>query len=416
IAAEAPPDVEAWEMSDGEKVVWRLIKIPRKYIDLENTGVMPAAKVRGFLRGLVSADVVDILEDDVAKPIVPVEIKRLQDKIAGKTVAKNRRPSRLKARVYRPSISGDGDAAGPAAASAPTPTSKPEPAAPASAPAPVEMKAPAAKKATASEPAEVRSQDAEELAAEVEARFGMMGEQNHYEFLEIQPSAQAEGIKKSYMKLAKMLHPDRVAGALKDDAELAEKADKLFKRLQNAWSTLSNEDQRKRYDVQVDEGLDGDSGGKVRRPEEAKVMFLKAEHLAKAKQWQQAVRHYKTALQLDDSVNQARVGIAWATYFDETQEKGARTGKAREQLAELAKHHKLGDAAYKLALISRLEGNSQAHEEYVTLAARLDPRHQEAQQEKRLLQRRKGEKPSKAKGATAKGKGKGGGLLSKLKR
>jgi curved DNA-binding protein CbpA len=411
VAPAAPPDVEDWELSDGEKVIWRLIKIPRRYIDLENTGVLAPEKVRGFLRGLVSADVVDILEEAQAKPIVPIEIKRTKDKVEGKSAGPTKkRPSRLKARVYRPDIS-----AGAADKAASPPKAEPPPkAAPKSVPQVAPPKAasqPAAKK----EKAPARAQDVEELVVEIESRFEMMRGQTHYEFLEIQPSAQPEGIKKSYMKLAKLLHPDRIHSAV-DDEEIIEKGDKLFKRLQNAWSTLNNEAQRRAYDEKVAAGAGGDGpGGKVRRPEEAKVMFLKAEHLAKAKQWQQAIRHYKTALQLDDSVMAARVGMAWAAYFDDAKDKDERSSEARRTLSDLANHHKLGDAAYKLALISRLEGNPSDHEKYVRMAARLDPRHQEAQQERRLLDRRSGGDKGKGKGK-GKDKGKGGGLFGKLKR
>jgi curved DNA-binding protein CbpA len=405
-AQDAPPGVEDWELSDGEKVLWRLMKIPRKYIDLENTGVMPAEQARGFLRGLVSADVLDVLELDDAKPIVPLEVKRLVGKVTG-TEAPKKKSGRLKARVYRPDISG-GNAESSKPASPPPAAARPpvEGVAPAK-PAPK----PAAAKAK-SAPKESSPRD-DEKAAAIEKRFAAMRGQNHYDFLEIQPSAQAEGIKKAYMKLAKELHPDRFAGS-DLDPEVIEKADKLFKRLQNAWSTLNNDGQRKQYDAKIAAG-GGDDGadGKVRRPDEAKVMYLKAEHLAKAKQWAQAEKHYKTALQLDDSVIGAKVGLAWATYFNEQKDKTARSEEARAMLDEVVRKERHGDAAYKLALIARLEGNTAEHEKRIMQAVKLSPRHQEALAESRLLQKRKGP-GSKVKGATAKdGKG---GLFGRLKR
>ena len=72
-------DVEQeFELSEDERVLWRLLKLPRKYLDLEHAGVLPVAVCRAFLRGLVAADVVDILNAPEAKALLPAEVKRLK--------------------------------------------------------------------------------------------------------------------------------------------------------------------------------------------------------------------------------------------------------------------------------------------------------------------------------------------------
>jgi curved DNA-binding protein CbpA len=403
IAREAEPEMveREFELNEDEKVLWRIMKVARKYIDLENAGVLPPEQVRGYLRGLVSADVLDIVELDEAKPIVPIEIKRTRDKVQGKSAPKKKKAARpLKARVYRPSIGGASDdgKAEPSARPAPAAAA---PSKPAPAPAPRKPSAPV-------------SAEGQALIDNIEGRFEAMKAQNHYEFLEIQPTAKPEGIKKAYMALAKELHPDRISGQV-DDPDTAAKADKLFKRLQDAWSTLNNPDYRDRYDAKLTEGnaVPGESGGKQRRPEEAAAMVFKGDHLLKAKNLVQAQKHYKTALMLDDQCAPASIGLAWCTFLDEKRPKAERYAEARGLLEDIAVKSKSGDAAYKVALIARVEGDSAGHEKWVDKAFRYDPTHKEASQERRLLERRREkEGGTKAQGTA----GKKDGLFGRFKR
>lgn len=412
--AAAPPDLEdAFGLSDDERVLWRLLKIPRMYMDLENTGVVPAEVARGFFRALMSADVLEVVDASEAKPIVPVEVVRLKKAVAGQEVKTATSP--LKARVYRPDISGAPDAAASEAPPPPGPTPAPKPEPPKAAAPKPEPPKPAAPKPAAPKP-ETRTTptgDDKQLLEDIERRYKEMSSQNHYQFLDIQPSAQADGVKKAYMKLAKELHPDRIASVL-HDAEAAKKADSLFKRLQDAWSTLNNPESRSSYDRKLGNdptaGASG-GGGKVRRTDEAKLATMKADHFVKTKHLKDAEAQYKAALLLDDSYLPAHLGLAWAVFLNEGRNKTERTADAKRRLAELADKNRLADAHYKLSLIARVEGNDEEHDRRVKLAAKLDPRHKDAMQELRLMQRRNN---GKAQGTGSADKG--GGFFSKLKR
>lgn len=77
IAPEASPQIPTeFEFQEKEKAMWSLLKIARRYNDLENCGLLEAEDVRAFLRGLVSADVVDIVDHDQCKSLLPLEVKR----------------------------------------------------------------------------------------------------------------------------------------------------------------------------------------------------------------------------------------------------------------------------------------------------------------------------------------------------
>lgn len=76
---------------------------------------------------------------------------------------------------------------------------------------------------------------------------------DYYELLGVSRDASADEMKRAYRRLARQLHPD----ANPDDAE----AEAKFKEVSHAYSVLSDEEQRARYDRYGPEGLQGGAGG-----------------------------------------------------------------------------------------------------------------------------------------------------------
>lgn len=66
---------------------------------------------------------------------------------------------------------------------------------------------------------------------------------SYYEILEISSTATSEEIKKAFRKCAKKYHPDRDV----NDPTLSEK----FKEINEAYSVLSDEEERKKYDEKL---------------------------------------------------------------------------------------------------------------------------------------------------------------------
>lgn len=69
---------------------------------------------------------------------------------------------------------------------------------------------------------------------------------NYYDELEVNKNASKEVIEKVYKVLAKKYHPDMNQGDAKQEAE------EKFKKISEAYEVLSNEEKRKKYDLELE--------------------------------------------------------------------------------------------------------------------------------------------------------------------
>jgi curved DNA-binding protein CbpA len=101
---------------------------------------------------------------------------------------------------------------------------------------------------------------------------------NHYEVLGVPATASGDEIRRTYMKLARDRHPDRFT----DPGEKA-KAHEFFQAMTEAFNTLSNEQRRRAYDLEL-------AKPKLEKPEDlAKDAFARAIKAAEAREDQEAV-------------------------------------------------------------------------------------------------------------------------------
>lgn len=388
----ASRDIEAlFELDDNERLVWRVLRLPRKYLDLELCGVFGADEMRGVLRGLIAADVVDTVEVAEAKALLPAELKRLRAELQGKTV---RAPTgNLVGKVYRPDIDAPPPAATPEAPAVEVVT---------------ESVAPTRRVANIVIPAEKKLREALLSAA------GNLQKLNHYAFLGIPQTADDAQIRSAYVALARDYHPDRLAGtALVNDDDTRDAVDKLFKRLGEANKTLTNAESRARYDRELallEKGENSGSSTRPRRPTEARNAYMMGESFFKKKDYKQAETHYRQAVMFDGEEPLIGVALAWCIFLNPDHPEDHRIADAKRRLEEILKKQKSGEAAYRLGRVLREAGDENGARRRFEEALQYQPGHVDAQRELRLAEnRRQKAQEEKQKAEDAKK-----GLLGKL--
>jgi curved DNA-binding protein CbpA len=363
-------DVETtFEFSLEEGMLWRLLRLARRPADLDATSLLPLDALRSFMRGLVAADVLDIVDATEAKPIVPIEVERLRREVSGQAPSDKPRVP-LRAKVYRPSLDG---------ASVP-PTAMPEAAPVAAAHAAARVRAPQAE----------LTDEERDHKRHLEGSYNVMAGQSHYAFLAIPPDANDGAIQAAYKTRVRELHPDRL-GALASDLELAQKNDALFKRLQEARDVLIDPKTRATYDRQLnkDGGVVTGERKKVRRPEEAALLFAKADVYFKKKDLRQAETHYRTAVDFDPEEGRYATSLAWCIFLNDAHDKDTRVVDAKKRLEAILAKFKSAEAAYKLGLLARTVGDEKSAQARFAEALKLDPKHVEAAKEVRVIDMRK---------------------------
>jgi curved DNA-binding protein CbpA/Tfp pilus assembly protein PilF len=88
-----------------------------------------------------------------------------------------------------------------------------------------------------------------EFAVDVETLFHALRQKNFYELLGIPPDADRKQARAAYFTLSKKFHPDRAFGG--DVADLRKKMEVIFRRLTQAYETISNPAQRAEYDSYI---------------------------------------------------------------------------------------------------------------------------------------------------------------------
>lgn len=86
----------------------------------------------------------------------------------------------------------------------------------------------------------------------------MSGKRDYYEVLGVNRNVSPKDLKKAYRRLARKYHPDALRNASESEKKEAEEQ---FKQLSEAYSILSDEDKRARYDRFGHAGVEGVGGG-----------------------------------------------------------------------------------------------------------------------------------------------------------
>lgn len=136
----------------------------------------------------------------------------------------------------------------------------------------------------------------ERFAVEISTIHELLPELSYYRVLLVAPGAEQEAIGAAFRRESRRLHPDR-SSTLSDEA-VKEKANDVFRLINEAWRVLQDPESRARYDVLLAEGAlrmtddarAGASNDKRAGDPESAVTHPKAE-----KYWKMALRDFNDA-------------------------------------------------------------------------------------------------------------------------
>jgi DnaJ-class molecular chaperone with C-terminal Zn finger domain len=223
------------------------------------------------------------------------------------------------------------------------------------------------------------------LRRKVKEKYEQIKVADLWGILEIEKNADSEKIKKSYMTLAKVYHPDRVMEA--NDGELTHRMKVIFEQISEAFQTLSNPEKRIAL---AKETATGSEKRPSARPEEANLQFQKAMVYLKKHDVATAAECIRWALELDPNNGEYQAYRYWIDYLKGTEPEAERIGKVKANLLDVAKHFPSCFAAVRfLSLIYNKLKDQTNYEQFLLLAQNINPKDIDVNREVRLLTMRK---------------------------
>ncbi len=121
--------------------------------------------------------------------------------------------------------------------------------------------------------------------------------QNYYEILGLNPEAPQVDIKAAYFRLAKQYHPD--ARTEDDPEDIREKMDQIFVMIRNAYHTLSDESERRAYDVRIGRTAPDVESDSVKQRTKAQLQFSVGLKSLQSREYRTAMEYFRSAIDLD---------------------------------------------------------------------------------------------------------------------
>ena len=393
MVSSAPDDVpKVLEFTEEETVLWALLKLPRSVKAHQDTTDLQKNRLVAILHGLSEAGLLIAPNDTRERHILPLEIKRIRNRLKGIEDA----PSKPLKRVQM----------------APPPSFRKGKRGPKK-----KAKATHIEVAQTSEDIDHLQGPARALAQKIMHYGKRLETDDLYDFMGIPRSATDREIKGVFFQLVKELHPDNLSRQGVKDEFLHERSRAVFSRLNEAYDTLKDIDRRHSYDQEIKSGK-GQKGatrqGKVRREREARMQTIKAETFFKRGDYRNAEAHYKLAIQFDEEDPAIATAHAWCVTMNPVRKPEDRMTLAKDLLAGIINRHNYGDASYKLGLLARRENDEELAQILFEKALSLDPEHPDAVREKRLREMRGDKSPSGKEKVLGDGDGAASGFLGRL--
>ncbi len=230
----------------------------------------------------------------------------------------------------------------------------------------------------------------QKLRQDLKSKVEQIKENDLFGLLDTTPQADLEEIKKSFVKLTKKYHPDRVVAFY--DQDLQNVCSFVFGKISEAYALLSNPKTRsamvREAHIKSDGRIDPD-------PEEALLEYEKARVYLNKKNPAQAAEHFYLASRLNPDKADYRAHYIWYDAFSNLNPPKEKLLQAKQQLSNL--FHDMPGNFYVnryLSLLFKRLGDEAGYAKHLKKANYINPNDIETARELRLLNLRK-EKQSK---------------------
>ena len=253
--------------------------------------------------------------------------------------------------------------------------------------------APASRGAAAQREGEM-SPDEQRYADDVRSRVRLAPGQNAYARLGVDATASSEKIRNAYLEAAKLFHPDRAAGPAL--SALQPELQTLFALLKEAYEEIATPDARKKYEA----ALKHRSPEGVRK-EEAGIALKMGEVLLKKRDFGEALIKLRRSVELDPT-GDALAALAWGLVADPKSSAAVKEEAAGLINKALRAPGVTARTYYVAGVLWRTKDPESAIDAF-RKALEMDPKHQDAALEIRLIEQRRNKPAAQKSGGVLSG-------------
>jgi curved DNA-binding protein CbpA len=223
----------------------------------------------------------------------------------------------------------------------------------------------------------------DDLRRKINQKFEEIKTADFFKVLEVEKNATTEVIKKAFLTLTKVYHPDRIAKS--DDPELRNRMEAISSKINEAAQVLMDPNARAQY-----ENTQGKQDRGAPRPEEAKIQFAKGLVFFKKRDFLKASESFKWAADLDPKNGDYLAHFWWSESMKLEGKESERLEKCKAGLLEVAKNFPDSFWAVRfLSLLYQKQKDQANYEQYLKKAYKINSKDLDVVREVRLITSRK---------------------------
>ena len=227
-----------------------------------------------------------------------------------------------------------------------------------------------------------QSDAAEDLKQRILEHHAKVETQDFFEILGITRSASIDQIRSAYFRLAKEYHPDRTASLGIEDVR--PQAEDLFRRINEAHSTLIDTEKRKAYEERREDGAESEE--EVRAILEAEFAFQQGTVFFRKKDYSEAKKQFERALSLNPKEGEHVAWLAWTVFHDPSEDRDRTLPKVKQDLLQSVKMSpKSATCQYFLGEIYLALNDRSRAVTCFNRTLEVQPQHVDAQRQIRLI-------------------------------